>query len=114
MDRSPHLRLGQRKLVANTVEVVRAVLNAVRPRHEHGPVRAVGHALDVVRLEDVTVALAIGAHTAADLDDRGALRPGDDLDLLAGGGYRHAVAGRHPGNATARSQEATRRRPGDD
>ena len=76
------LGLGQWELMAPAPELVAAVLEPVRPRHEHLAATRGAHLVRVVAVEDVSTGDRIRPQPAADLDDDGALVAVDELVLL--------------------------------
>ena len=92
MNRVPLVQLVQRKLVIPPIELVSAVLQAVRPRDEHLAAARVAHVARPISVEDGQTAHLVGAKPAADLDDHCPLGSELDLDLLARGRDHAAVA----------------------
>lgn len=79
------LRLRERELVPTAVELVRPVLDPVRPwQQDLSPPRR-AYLVCGVSIEDLPVARAVGAESTAHLDDDRTLVAGGDLDLLARG-----------------------------
>src|SRR5262249_37093595 len=84
VDRVAGFGLGERKLVPAARELVGAVLEPARPGNEHLAPSGGSDLLFGVAVQDVAFADGVGAQTAADLDDDGALVSCANLDLLAG------------------------------
>ena len=93
VDRIRVLRLGQRKLVTPSVELVAPVLQAVGPRNQHLAPAGRRHLVDAVAVDDVAAVRRVRPEPTAHLDGDGALVPEGDLELLAGG-IRHRYAAR--------------------
>ena len=75
------------------VELVAAVLDAVRPRDEHLPAARRAHLVGAVAVEHLAAADRVRPKPAADLDDDRALVPVRELELLAGTGSRRSLPG---------------------
>src|SRR5512142_2440084 len=78
------VRFGEGDLVVRSSEAVAAVGETVGPGNQRGAMGAVAHLPGRVGLQHVTVARAVAADAAADLDDRRVLVTGADLELPAG------------------------------
>ena len=85
VDRVPMLGLRERQLVALAVELVRAVLDAVRPRDQHLPAARGALLLRAVAVQHLPLAHGIRAKPAADTDDDRALVAVYELRLESGG-----------------------------
>lgn len=85
VDRVPVLGLGERQLVALAVELVRPVLDAVRPRDQHLPAARGALLLRPVAVQHLPLAHGVGAKPAADTDDDRALIAVYELRLEPGG-----------------------------
>ena len=79
------LGLGERQLVALAVELVRAVLDAVRPRDQHLPSARGALLVRPVAVQHLPFAYGVRAKPAADTDDHRALVAVDQLHLQSGG-----------------------------
>ena len=75
------LGLGERQLVALAVELVGAVLDAVRPRDQHLPAARGALLVRPVSVQHLPLADGIRAKPAADTDDDRALVAVDELRL---------------------------------
>ena len=85
MDGVLPFRLVERKLVPLACEVVRTVLDPVRPGDQLLPPAARGDLIRVVTVDESVVAGDVGAEAGADLDDDRPLVSELELDLLPGG-----------------------------
>src|SRR6185312_4046782 len=95
VDGVARLELVERQLVLRAAELVRPVLDPVRPGDEHLPAAGAGHLFGAVAVEDVLASNGVGPQARTDLDDDDAPIPGAYLDLLAGRkGIRHQAASR--------------------
>ena len=81
----------ERKLVAVTAEVVRAVFEAVRPGREDLSATGGAHLVAAVAVDDVAAVHGVRAEPGADLGDHHVLRSERDLVLLAGRRRGHPV-----------------------
>ena len=77
------LGLIERKLVMATVEVVGAVLEAIRPRCEDLPSTRRADLIYVIAVDDVTAVDGVRTKSRADLGHDGVMRPEPDLVLFA-------------------------------
>lgn len=84
VDRVPVLGLGQCELVASTVELVRPLLDAVRPRHQHLSSTGRAHLVRAVSVEHVDITNGVRAQTAAEFHDDCTLVSELDVELLTG------------------------------
>ncbi len=93
VDRVVVLGLAQVELELLAGELVGAVLQSVGPRDERGSARAVAHGVFGIGVEYIAVAVRVGAHAAADLDDDRPLVTRGDLELPTGrqDGHRPAT-----------------------
>src|SRR5262249_13701970 len=89
VDRVSVLGLGERQVVAAAVELVGAVLDAVRPRNEDLAASRRGQVARAVAVEDVSAVDRVRPQPAPDLDDNGLLAAERELELLAGRRDRH-------------------------
>jgi hypothetical protein len=89
VDRVSVLGLGQCELMASTVELVGPVLDAVRPRHQHLSSTGRAHLVRAVSVENVGAIDGVGAQSAAEFHDDGALVSESDVELLTGRIRRH-------------------------
>ena len=92
MDGVPPLGLVERELEGMAVELVRAVLDPVRPRREELAAAGAAQLVQAVAVEHGRISEPVAAQTAADTDDHHLLVAAGQLDLLAGraGRFLHA------------------------
>ena len=84
VDRIPLFGLGERELMTLAVELVAAVLDAVRPGHQHLASSRGALLVRAVAVQHFPVADRERAEASADLDDHCSLVAEGDLDLLSG------------------------------
>ena len=84
VDRVRMRRLRERQLMPTALELVAAVLDAVRPWDEHLATPTSRHLVDAVAVDDVHPIDGVRPQTAADLDRDRPLVAERDLELLAG------------------------------
>ena len=92
VDGVPPLGLVERELVGTALELVRAVLDPVRPRREELAAAGAAELVEPVAVEHRRISEPVTAQTAADTDDDHLLVAVRQLDLLAGraGRFLHA------------------------
>ena len=92
MDGVPPLGLVERELEGTALELVRAVLDPVRPRREDLAAAGAAELVEPVAVEHRRIAEPVTAQTTADADDDRPLVAVRELDLLAGraGRFLHA------------------------